>query len=105
MKKQITLYFILFLNIYALSAQHKNILIDANPSADEPSIALDPRNTNRIVAGSNIDNIYYSTDAGHSWTKKQQNSTFGVYGDPVIICDRDGTPPIIFMPSILTHVR
>lgn len=90
MKKQITLCLILFLNIYALFAQHTNILIDANSSADEPSIALDPRNPNRIVAGSNIDNIYYSTDAGRSWTKKRQNSTFGVYGDPVIICDREG---------------
>ena len=91
MKKQITLCCALFLNIYTLFAQHTNILIDNNGSADEPSIALDPRNPNRIVAGSNIDNIYYSTDAGRSWVKKVQKSTFGVYGDPVIICDREGS--------------
>ena len=91
MKKQIIFFLFFSLLTHALFAQHKNILIDNNGSADEPSIALDPRNPNRIVAGSNIDNIYYSTDAGRTWTKKKQNSTFGVYGDPVIICDREGS--------------
>ena len=91
MKKQITLCLVLFVNIYALVAQHTNVLIDNNGSADEPSIALDPRNPKRIVAGSNIDNIYYSNDAGRNWRKKRQVSTLGVYGDPVIICDTEGS--------------
>jgi hypothetical protein len=85
MKKQITLC--LFLLTTTLFAQHQNIIIDASGGADEPSICIDPKNTNRLVAGSNIDNIYYSNDAGRSWTKKKQTSTFGVYGDPVIVCD------------------
>lgn len=88
MKKQITFLLLLFTSL--LSAQHQNILIDAAGSADEPSIAIDPKNPTRLVAGSNIDNIYYSTDAGRSWTKKKQTSNFGVYGDPVIVCDTAG---------------
>ncbi len=91
MKKQSFLFLTLFLNVYSLIAQHTNVLIDNNGSADEPSIALDPRNPKRIVAGSNIDNVYYSSDAGRSWRKKKQISTFGVYGDPVIICDTEGS--------------
>ena len=88
MKKQMT-FFLLFLTV-TLFAQHQNIVIDAAGAADEPSIAIDPKNPNRLVAGSNIDNIYYSSDAGRSWTKKKQNSNFGVYGDPVIVCDTAG---------------
>lgn len=90
MKKQIVLFAVFSLLTYTLFAQHQNIIIDANGGADEPSICLDPKNPNRIVAGSNIDNIYYSTDAGRSWAKKRQNSSFGVYGDPVIVCDTAG---------------
>jgi hypothetical protein len=90
MKKQvqIALITVSFCNI--LMAQHTNIVIDNSGNADEPSICLDPRNTNRMVAGSNITNIYYSEDAGRTWTKKTQQSTFGVYGDPVIVCDTAG---------------
>ncbi len=85
MKKQITIF--LFLTASTLFAQHTNIIIDAAGGADEPSICIDYKNTNRLVASSNIDNIYYSTDAGRSWTKRRQTSNFGVYGDPVIVCD------------------
>ncbi len=90
MKKQITLFATLVLWASTFFAQHPNIAIDANTTADEPSICIDPKNTKRIVAGSNINNVYYSNDAGRSWTKKKQNSNFGVYGDPVIVCDTAG---------------
>ena len=90
MKKRFTFLIITFLWTYLLAAQHTNIVIDANSGSDEPSIALDPKNPNRMVAGSNIDNIYFSTDAGRSWIKNKQISTFGVYGDPVIVCDTAG---------------
>jgi hypothetical protein len=73
-----------------ITAQHPNIVIDNSGGADEPSICLDPRNPNRMVAGSNIANVYYSSDAGKTWTKKIQQSSFGVYGDPVIVCDTAG---------------
>ncbi|MBL7813747.1 MAG: T9SS type A sorting domain-containing protein [Saprospiraceae bacterium] len=89
MKKRITIPSV-FLWCSMLWAQHTNVVIDAAGSADEPSIAIDPKNPNRIVAGSNIDNVYYSNDSGRSWSKKKQSSTFGVYGDPVIVCDTAG---------------
>jgi Secretion system C-terminal sorting domain/BNR/Asp-box repeat len=73
-----------------ITAQHPNIVIDNSGGADEPSICLDPRNPNRIVAASNIANVYYSSDAGKTWAKKTQQSSYGVYGDPVIVCDTAG---------------
>jgi hypothetical protein len=73
-----------------LYAQHPNIVIDKNGNGDEPSICLDPKNPSRVVAGSNIANVYYSADTGRTWRRKTQTSTLGVYGDPVIVCDTAG---------------
>ncbi|MDZ7880512.1 MAG: T9SS type A sorting domain-containing protein [Saprospiraceae bacterium] len=90
MKKHLQTAFIALFFATTAMAQHTNIVIDNTSGADEPSICLDYRNPNRIVAGSNTDNIYYSSDAGRTWTRKKQQSSFGVYGDPVIVCDTAG---------------
>src|SRR5438046_497665 len=85
------LFIILFTITYAvISAQHTNILISTSNDPNEPSIMLDPLNTNRLVAGSNIDNVYYSTDAGQTWQEIIQTSSFGVWGDPAFVVDTAG---------------
>ncbi len=75
-------------------AQHTNILIDDVGSfypPEEPSIIIDPKNTDHLVAGSNIDNYYISTDGGQTWEKGNLSSTYGVWGDPVLIVDTAGS--------------
>lgn len=72
-------------------AQHENILIDAAGNPEEPSIFINPTNTNQIVAGANINKVYYSSDAGKTWSKGKLESSYGVWGDPVILCDTAGT--------------
>jgi Secretion system C-terminal sorting domain len=84
------IYVCFFLQTIVLRAQHTNIVVDNSGSADEPSICLDPKNPARMVAGTNISNIYYSSDSGRTWVKKIQQSSYGVYGDPVIACDNEG---------------
>ncbi|HMT28443.1 MAG TPA: T9SS type A sorting domain-containing protein [Bacteroidia bacterium] len=74
-----------------LFAQHQNILISDQNFPNEPSIAVNPKNTNELVAGSNIDNYYYSTDGGFTWNENILTSSFGVWGDPVIACDTTGS--------------
>ena len=71
--------------------QHPNVLVGDTNSPDEPSISIDPLNTNRLVAGANINNVYYSDDAGLSWTHDILTSPqYGVWGDPTIACDKFG---------------
>jgi photosystem II stability/assembly factor-like uncharacterized protein len=69
----------------------KNILIhqeaDQAYAPCEPSIAIDPKNTDRMVAGSVLNNVYHSKDGGLSWEKDELTSSLGVYGDPCIIAD------------------
>ncbi|MEE9350424.1 MAG: sialidase family protein [Flavobacteriaceae bacterium] len=56
----------------------------------EPSIYINPKNTNNIVAGSIMDNVHYSFDAGRTWESKRLKSKLGVYGDPCITADYKG---------------
>ena len=69
---------------------HKNILIGTSYDPNEPTIAMDPNNPNILLAGPNISNLYVSKDGGNSWKEKRLRSSFGVWGDPVIIPDTAG---------------
>jgi hypothetical protein len=90
------LFVSLSLILYAgqLLAQMKNIMLDeqgeGHPFICEPTIAINPRHPNNIVAGSVLDNVYYSKDTGKSWNKAKLSSPFGVYGDPAVIADEKG---------------
>ena len=48
--------------------QYTNIQIDNAGSPEEPSIAINPKNPNQVIAGANIDFYYYSTNGGSTWT-------------------------------------
>lgn len=69
--------------------QHPNIFISNLLEPNEPSILINPNNTNQIVAASNIFNMYTSTNAGLTWSYKNMNgsSTYGVWGDPSFAFD------------------
>jgi hypothetical protein len=72
------------------SAQYPNILIGQSDSPNEPSICINPKNLNQMVAGANNDNYYYSEDGGLTWSEGVLTSSYGVWGDPVIVADTNG---------------
>jgi hypothetical protein len=43
-----------------------------------------------MVAGSILDNVHYSFDAGLTWETKKLQSDLGVFGDPCIVADNQG---------------
>lgn len=91
MKIKIFVLFLLFVfNSFIILAQYKNIVIDEQGSPNEPSIAINQKNPAQVVAGSNINNFYFSSDTGKTWTKGRLESKFGVWGDPVIMTDTNG---------------
>jgi hypothetical protein len=69
------------------SGQFVNVMISNNYDPEEPSIMINPKNPQIMVAGANISSFYYSSDAGLTWQEGQLTSTSGVWGDPVIITD------------------
>lgn len=86
----LTLLLLLFFSLN-LSAQHLNIMISNTNYPEEPTISIDPFNTERLVAGANIDNYYYSNNGGYNWEKGVLTSApYGVWGDPVTLVDNEG---------------
>ena len=57
----------------------------------EPSIAIHPNRKRKMVAGSVMNDYYYSKNGGKSWKAKSLMSpSYGVGGDPVLHIDKNG---------------
>jgi len=71
-------------------AQHTNVLVGMDNSPNEPAICINPKNTQELVAGANLNNLYYSHDGGATWTQTPVTCPWGIWGDPVIGVDTAG---------------
>jgi hypothetical protein len=99
MKIILFLICVLFLPCASYS-QYTNIRVSNIGQPNEPSICMDPKNTNNIVIGSNSNYFFYSTNAGYNWTQRTLTSTlYGVWGDPCIVVDTNS----IFYYFHLSH--
>lgn len=85
-----TLFFLVLLTGQSLFAQHTNILIGIDNDPNEPSICINPKNTQELVAGANLRNLYYSHDGGINWTQTATNCPWGIWGDPAFGVDTTG---------------
>lgn len=56
----------------------------------EPSIAINKKNPNNILAASILDQVFYSEDGGLTWTNDTLKSSYGVWGDPVLVAGNKG---------------
>jgi hypothetical protein len=91
MIKPILLIFATVIFSFIGFSQHQNVLISSSNSPEEPSIYVNPKNTNQLIGGSNINNLYYSEDGGLNWTVTTLYSAQnGVWGDPCCIVDTAG---------------
>src|SRR5690348_14573617 len=53
----------------------------------EPTIAVNSRNPDNIVAGVVLDRAYSTKDGGKTWTESTLRSEWGVFGDPALTSD------------------
>ena len=75
------------------SKQYRTVMIDSNSvgyGPCEPSITIDPNDVSKLVVGAVLDRAYYSHDGGKNWKMNQLTSSYGVWGDPVVIADTKG---------------
>ncbi len=57
----------------------------------EPSIFINPNNISEVIAGSVLNDYYYSIDGGLNWQAKSiQSKKNGVHGDPCMLIDYMG---------------
>lgn len=82
---------ILLMAIAPIYGQYTNILVSSADFPNEPAIMFNPVNPDQMVAGANIASFYYSSDAGNSWTEGTMTSSFGIWGDPCLVADMNGT--------------
>jgi hypothetical protein len=86
--------FILFLlfsaNILFSQPSYTNVMISSQNQPEEVSICINPKNINQLSAGANIDNYYYSTNGGTTWSAGTLTSSYSVWGDPAITVDTAG---------------
>jgi hypothetical protein len=87
MKSIISIIFLLFMEINGFS-QYTNVTLGNYDN--EPSVIINPKSLNYIVAGANNSTCYYSSDYGISWSHHSMNSTYGEAGDPCFIVDTAG---------------
>jgi len=85
-----TLTVLIFTLLLCHYSYGQNIQITNSGNPQEPSIMMDPNNTDILVAGSNLNFYYTSSDGGNTWTTNTLSSPYGVWGDPVIDVDTDG---------------
>lgn len=81
-----------FANSSFLQAQvpHPNVVISTTKLPNEPSLAMHATNPDVLVAGANIRSLYRSEDGGKTWEVDDLSSSYGVWGDPVIVADTAG---------------
>ncbi|HIP37307.1 MAG TPA: exo-alpha-sialidase [Crocinitomix sp.] len=77
--------------------QFKNVILTKPKRATyfysqvEPSIYINPNNPNEVIAGSVMNDYYYSVDGGETWKSKSIKSRKnGVNGDPCMLIDNKG---------------
>ena len=85
MKYNVLLLFTLMASVMVLRGQ--NVLISSFNAPEEPSIMMDPKHVNVLLAGANINNYFVSLDTGHTWVLNTLGSSYGVWGDPAIFVD------------------
>ena len=73
--------------VLGLHLHAQNVMITNIDSPNEPSIMMDPKHPNVLVAGANLNGYYLSSDTGTSWSHHVLSSTYGVWGDPCISVD------------------
>ncbi len=83
---------ILFLAIMLLcltaKSRHDNIKIfESKYNPNEPSITIDIKHPENLMAGCNLHWVASSNDTGKTWEVHKLTSALGVWGDPAIICD------------------
>ena len=103
--KRLALVLLLVQGSFSFGQDYKVVQIPLPKSSEyryaqcEPSIAIHPKNPKIMIAGSLLNDYYYSKNGGKKWKSKSLKSPYGVYGDPVLIFDTIGRPYYFHLSS------
>ncbi|MFH0736706.1 MAG: T9SS type A sorting domain-containing protein [bacterium] len=98
---------ILLISCFSISnAQYQNIKVGGSSLSppEEPSIVMDPLNTDHLLVGSNVNHYYYSINGGYNWNQGTISSSHGIVGDPCVLVDTTGNYYYIHLVPGLSKV-
>lgn len=85
------LVFIFIHNLLNAQVLSKEIVVSKlSHAANEPAISINPKRPKKIVVATNTKNIYWSKNGGKKFHHYEAKSSHGVYGDPVLMYDKQG---------------
>ena len=93
----LALSFIFLFNTQCNSSKKKYSNIQLGEMDNEPSIMINPKNMNSMVAATNKGVIYTSKDGGLNWDEQQIPNRKMFSGDPCIVVD---TQNVFYLFSI-----
>ncbi len=106
--KTLIYLFILFLISYnTLVAQHQNVIIGNSVAwalPTEPSVVINPANTDAIMVGAMSNSYYTSNNGGISWSHGFLQSAWGVQADPCVLVDNSGRYYYLHLPNVIERV-
>jgi len=85
------MFFFIIVFAHSSFAQFDVVTIEDEGYPQEPTIMMDFSNPSRMMAAINNDQAYYSLDTGRTWTETVNYSEYGIYGDPVLMSDTNGS--------------
>ena len=59
MKYPIFAFALLCMTCLQVNAQHQNVMISSSNAPEEPAIYVNPYDTDKLIAGANINNLFY----------------------------------------------
>ncbi len=90
MRTDKVLIFLLLIGLIANNILAQNVMISDKNRPNEPAIMMNSQHPEILVAATNLNNYYLSSDTGKTWSIHTLSSSYGVWGDPVIDVDNSG---------------
>lgn len=98
------------LSLFGVSSQAQQYHLEkeravGKPSmgCNEPTVALDPRNSGLQLVATNIAHQFRSKNGGRRFRHSEAKSSHGVYGDPVLLFDENGMAYFVHLSKDSTH--
>lgn len=73
-----------------LESLGQHLPIQISSGVNEVSISINPRAPHQVIAGANVNAVYWSNDTGRTWLTSVLRSPYGVWGDPSVGFDKYG---------------
>ncbi|MDZ7847456.1 MAG: hypothetical protein U5L96_12155 [Owenweeksia sp.] len=82
-------FLLVFFSSFVYGQKYPNVKLGRSEAVPrglcKPSISINRADPQNLTAGAILDQVFYSNDTGRTWQRDTLTSSYGVWGDPVLI--------------------